>query len=231
MAVHASREGTIGRLTLDRPRRAHAYDAATLAALLEGATGLAEDCVVIVLSSTGDRAFCSGADLTELKHASPLDALNLRSQQVFTTIARLPAIVIAAVQGAAVGGGCELALACDLRVLGPLASFSLPETSLGILPSAGGTTRLARLIGVSRAKALILGGERISASEALAAGLANRLARDPLAEALAWAETIAARDPAALLLAKACLDADESPASLARERTAEAILYSLRSTR
>jgi enoyl-CoA hydratase len=115
--------------------------------------------------------------------------------------------------------------------VGPRASFSLPETSLGILPSAGGTTRLARLVGISRAKGLILGGERIDANTALASGLAHRLADEPLAEALAWAAQVATRDPAAQQLAKACLDAEESTASLSRERAAEAVLYSRRTTR
>jgi enoyl-CoA hydratase/carnithine racemase len=135
------------------------------------------------------------------------------------------------VQGAAVAGGCELALACDLRVAGPRATFSLPETALGILPSAGGTTRLARLVGVSRAKALILGGDRLDAGAAFAAGLVHRLADDPEAAALAWAAEIATRDHAALRLAKTTLDAEESAASLARERAVEAVLYSRRPPR
>lgn len=231
MSVLTSREGLVGQLILDRPGKAHAYDADMLTALLAGAAALAADCAVVVVSSTGQRAFCGGADLQAMPAATPLDALDLRSQHVFTALARLPCVVIAAVQGPAVAGGCELALACDLRVVGPRASFSLPETSLGILPSAGGTTRLARLVGVSRAKALILGGDRIDAPTALASGLAHRLADDPLVEALAWAGAIAQRDRAAQRLAKAILDTDESAASLARERTAEAILYSRRPTR
>lgn len=231
MSVRASRSGAVGQLVLDRPDRAHAYDRAMLDALLAAANELATNCTVIVVSSTGQRAFCGGADLRAMPAASPLDALDLWSQRVFTAISRLPAVSIAALQGPAVAGGCELALACDLRVVGPRASFSLPETRLGILPSAGGTTRLARLVGVSRAKALILGGDQLDAPTALAAGLANRLAEDPLAEALAWAEAICLHDPAALRLAKATLDAEESAASLARERTAEAILYSRRPPR
>lgn len=231
MSVRISRSGRVGQLVLDRPDRAHAYDHAMLDALLAGATELAASCTVLVVSSIGQRAFCGGADLRAMPAATPLDALDLRSQRVFTALSRLPPVSIAAVQGPAVAGGCELALACDLRVVGPRASFSLPETRLGILPSAGGTTRLARLVGVSRAKALILGGDQLDAPTALASGLANRLADDPLAEALAWAEAICLRDPAALQLAKATLDAEESAASLARERTAEAILYSRRPPR
>jgi enoyl-CoA hydratase/carnithine racemase len=163
-----------------------------------------------------------------MRRKGPLDALELRSQRVFTRLARLPAVTIAAVQGPAVAGGFELALACDLRVVGPRARFWLPETALGILPSAGGTTRLVRLVGPSRAKAVILGGQQLDADTALAWGLANRLADDPRAEARAWAAEIAKRDQAALSLAKGLLDAPESAAGLAGERAAEAILYARR---
>lgn len=225
MPVHAEARGPIGLLTLDRPSRAHAYDREHVDALLDGATSLARACRVIVVQSTGDRAFCAGADLDQMKDAHPLDALELRSQRVFTAIARLPCVTIAAVQGAAVAGGFELAMACDLRVVGPNARFWLPETKLGILPSAGGTTRLSRLIGTSRAKAVILGGATLDAGQAMDTGLAHRLADDPRAAALGWAEEVAQRDAVALRLAKDILDSDESDASFAKERAAEAILY------
>lgn len=228
MSVDVSRSGRVGRLCLHRPEKAHAYDRALLDALAEGAAALAADCPVIVVESSGDRAFCAGADLTALRDAPALDALELHSQRVFTRLARLPAVLVCAVQGAAVAGGFELALACDLRVAGPRARFSLPETRLGILPSAGGTTRLARLVGASRAKAVILGGAELDAATALAWGVVHRLADDPKADALAWAEAVSTRDPAALRLAKEVLDAEESAASLARERTVEALLYSRR---
>lgn len=225
MAVHTETTGDVGHLVLDRPERAHAYDRALLDALLDGARALAARCAVIVISSTGERAFCAGADLDAMKEASPLDALDLRSQRVFTAIARLPVVTIAAIQGAAVAGGFELALACDLRVAGPRARFWLPETRLGIIPSAGGTTRLSRLVGPSRAKEVIMGGRELDAAAAHAWGLVHRLADDPRAEALAWAQQVAGRDRVALALAKEHIDADESDGALARERVAEAILY------
>ena len=227
MPVLAPREGPVGFLTLDRPERAHAYDRALLDELLAGVTALA-DCAVIVLESTGERAFCGGADLDAMASATPLSALDLYSQKVFTAIARLPAVTLAAVQGPAIAGGFELALACDLRVAGPRASFAFPETRLGILPSAGGTTRLTRMVGPSRAKAVILGGEPLDAATALAWGVVNRVADDPRSEARAWATLIALRDATALSLAKSVIDAEESTASLARERAAEAILYARR---
>lgn len=228
MAVHVEREGAVGVLRLDRPERAHAYDAAQLKALEAGVVALG-DCAVMIVESTGDRAFCGGADLKAMAHAEPLDALELLSQRVFTRLARFSGVVIAAVQGAAVGGGCELTLACDLRVAGPHARFSLPETRLGILPAAGGTTRLSRLVGTSRAKEVILGGREVDANTALSWGLVHRIVADPRSEARVWAAEILGRDQAAMSFAKQLLDADESQASLARERTVEAILYARRS--
>lgn len=224
MPVRTERSGLVGVVRLDRPERAHAYDRAHLDALLAAVEELATTQRVVVVASTGDKAFCGGADLDTF--GGPLDALELRSQRVFTALARLPVVTIAAVHGAAVAGGFELALACDLRVAGPNARFWLPETTLGILPSAGGTTRLARLAGPSRAKEVILGGRVLDARAALDWGIVHRLVDDPRADALAWAEQIAAtRDPVAQAMAKTLLDADESDGALARERQAEAVLY------
>lgn len=224
MAVHVEREGGIGVLRIDRPERAHAYDAAQLHALEAGILALV-DCAVVVVESTGDRAFCGGADLKAMAHVEPLAALDLLSQRVFTRLARFPGVVIAAVQGAAVGGGCELTLACDLRVAGPNARFSLPETRLGILPAAGGTTRLPRLVGVSRAKEIILGGREVDANTALSWGLVHRLVADPRAEARVWGAELLGRNREAQAFVKQLLDADESTAALARERTVQTILY------
>ena len=230
MPVHVEREGAVGFLRLDRPDKAHAYDAAHLFALEAGGLTLA-GCAVIVVESTGDRAFCGGADRQAIAGAGPLDALDLLSQRVFTGLARLPAVLIVAVQGAAIGGGCELSLACDLRVAGPLARFGLPETALGMVPAAGGTTRLARLVGVSRAKEVILGGRELDAATALAWGLVHRVAANPRAEARVWAQALLTRDPVAMAFAKQLLDADESAAALARERVVESMLYARRPKR
>lgn len=225
MPIRTDSQGVVGLLWLDRPDRAHAYDRAHLDALLVAAEELAAAHRVLVIASTGDRAFCGGADLDAMKDAAPLDALELRSQRVFTALARLPVVTIAAIQGAAVAGGFELALACDLRVAGPAARFSLPETKLGILPSAGGTTRLTRLVGPARAKEVILAGRTLDAEAALAWGVVHRIAADPRAEAVAWAREVAERDPVAVAMAKELIDAGESDGALARERQAEAVLY------
>ncbi len=226
MTVHLKIDGGVACLRLDRAEKAHAYDQALLNALERHLDVLESAPVVtLVVSSTGDGAFCGGADLNEMKHATPEDAENLRSQALFERLARLPIVSIAAVQGAAIGGGFELAMACDLRVVGPDARFGLPETRLGLIPTAGGCTRLPRLVGISRAKEIILGGRTIDAETAVDWGLAHRFAQDCRAEAMAWAVEITRLDHQALAAAKRVLDADDLSASLARERREEAILY------
>ena len=225
MAILVTECDGIGLLTLDRPRRAHAYNQSHLQDFLAGFERLAAKLSVIVVQSTGDRAFCGGADLDEMAQVDPISALDLFSQKVFTTLVRSPVISIAAVQGAAVAGGYELALACDLRVVGPKAQFWLPETRLGLIPSAGGCTRLTRLLGPGRAKQVILAGQKIDAQRAVDWGLALSVDPDPRAAALALAKELRGRDARALQLAKQVIDLEESRDSLAAERRAEALLY------
>ena len=216
----------VGVLTLDRPKRAHAYGSSLLQALELGFTRLEATASVVIVQSTGEGAFCGGADLSELASADPLSALDLPSQRLFDRIARSPVPTIAAIQGPAVAGGCELALACDLRIVGPRARFSLPEVSLGLIPSAGGCTRLTRLCGPSVAKQVILFGCSLSAEDAVRLGLAVGPEPDPRAAALALATRIAAEhDPVALRLAKQIVDRGDDAASLDAERVAESLLY------
>ena len=185
-----------------------------------------------VIQSAGAGAFCAGADLKELSQAAPESALDLRSQRVFDALARAPFVSVAAVHGPAVAGGFELALACDARIAGPAARFWLPETDMGLIPSAGGTTRLARLVGAARAKEVILFGRRLSAADALAWGLVAEIADDPRAVAAAWARRAAERGAVAQRLAKQILDAAlPTEPGLREERVAEALLYSLRRSR
>lgn len=232
MAIQVALQGSIGLLTLDRPEKAHAYDREHLDALAAGLASLLPQARAIVVRSTGSRAFCAGADLSALEAADPLSALDLYSQQVFSRLAQSPVPTIAAIQGPAVAGGCELALACDFRVVGARARFRLPETALGLLPAAGGCTRLTRLVGPARAKEVILAGTEVDAPTALAWGLASRLASgdDPLPAALDLARLLAARDPLALRLAKQIIDAPEDPHSLAAERLSETLLYHRRTS-
>ncbi len=228
MSIRLEREGPVARIVLDRPQRANAYDRAMLDALDAALDGALADSAVgaLLIEAAGEGAFCGGADLAQMQQAEPLDALDLRSQAVFDRIARAPLVSVAAVHGPAVAGGFELALACDLRVASPRARFSLPETALGLIPSAGGCTRLTRLVGPGRAKRIILAGETIDARTAMDWGLLAALVPEPRQEALALAQRIASRDRVALRLAKQVIDHADDSASLRAERVAEALLYS-----
>jgi enoyl-CoA hydratase len=228
MPIHTQLHEGYGVLSIDRQDRANAYDRAHLDAIEEGFAGLSAQVHVVVIRAEGRGAFCAGADLHELKTATPEDARTLRSQAVFSAIAASPAITIAAVGGPAVAGGCELALACDLRLVGPAATFKLPETALGIIPAAGGCTRLARLVGSSVAKQLILGGRTLSAQDALQLGLALQLSEDVDQAAYALALQLAQRSPDALRMAKNIIDRASETESLEAERIAQAELYALR---
>ena len=222
MSLQVQRTGKVTTLLLDRPHKAHAYNRELLEAIDEALQ--TPDTQVFVIGSTGHGAFCGGADLNEMKHAAPEDAHKLYSQEVFERIAQSSAVSIAAVQGPAIAGGFELALACDLRVGGINAQFALPEVRMGLVPSAGGTTRLPLLIGASRARSVILGGDTISAQEALDWGIIARLVKEPLQEAQDWAADIAAHDAEALSLAKKVLRGDLKD-RLELERLAQTVLY------
>lgn len=228
MSVHHEINDGVGVLTLDRPNRANAYDRAHLEALLEGFKILEKTTNVVLLCSAGVGAFCAGADLNELAMADPVDARTLLSQAVFQHIATSHAITIAAIQGPAIGGGFEFALSADLRIVGPRARFAFPETTLGIVPAAGGCTHLARHVGHSMAKAVILGGRSIDAAEAVSLGLAITQADDPRGAAEQLAQTLAQQEPMALRLAKQLIDCETMTDRLAAEREAQATLYQIR---
>jgi enoyl-CoA hydratase/carnithine racemase len=164
----------------------------------------------VVVTGTGDRAFCAGSDVKEFEFLKGRvgEGKLLLEKAVYRRLARLPVPTIAAIQADALGGGLELALCCDLRVADERSKLGLPEVRLGVMPGSGGTQRLPRVVGIARAKELILMGEIISASEAAEMGLVNRiaLAGQSLEMALSMAETIAARGPLAVREAKQALD-------------------------
>lgn len=164
----------------------------------------------VVVTGTGERAFCAGSDVKEFESLQGRvgEGKLLLEKAVYRRLARLPVPTIAAIQADALGGGLELALCCDLRVTDERAKLGLPEVRLGVMPGSGGTQRLPRVVGIAKAKELILTGEIISGAEALAIGLVNRVAPSgqTLEEAHAMAETIAARGPLAVREAKAALD-------------------------
>ncbi len=159
----------------------------------------------------GPKVFAAGADIKEMAEMSYQDMLVASGplQSAFTAVAQIPKPVVAAVTGYALGGGCELALCCDLRVIGDNAKMGQPEILLGIIPGAGGTQRLPRLIGPSRAKELIFTGRFVGAEEALRIGLADRVVApdDVYTEALALAQQLAAGPQLALRAAKLAIDA------------------------
>lgn len=199
--------GGIARLTINRPDRLNALSTAAMAELGAALEQAAADPAVrcLILTGAGDRAFIAGADISELEGLDGRGgiAYNRAGQQVFRRLETLGKPSIAAVNGYALGGGCELALACTLRVASERARFGLPELSLGLIPGFGGTQRLSRLIGAGRALELILTGRRMAADEALACGLVNRVV--PPAGLLAAAEELArqmmAQAPLAVALA------------------------------
>jgi enoyl-CoA hydratase len=185
---------------------------------------------VLVVTGAGDKAFVSGADIRSIRARGRDDALASINSRLMTAVETHDAVTIAAVNGYALGGGCELALACDLRIASDTAIFGLPEPSLGIIPGAGGTQRLPRIVGLGRAKEMILTGARWDASQALAYGLVSEVV--PAAELEAAARRLAARvlalGPLAVRLAKMALNAStQMPlgAGLVYESTAQAITF------
>jgi methylglutaconyl-CoA hydratase len=198
-------------LTLQRPERRNALGRALVAALRAELGRLAADpsARVVILAAQGE-VFCAGADLKERAEMPQAEVAGFVDglRAMMDELAGLPQPTVAALQGPALGGGCELALACDLRVMGAGATLSLPETHLGILPGAGGTQRLARLVGASRAKELIYTARRVGPAEALGWGLCNAVAGEEGAweRARALAETILGGAPIALAQAKRAVD-------------------------
>ena len=187
----------------------------------------------VVVTGTGDRAFCAGSDVKEFDSLRGRvgEGKLLLEKAVYRRLARLPVPTIAALQADALGGGLELALCCDLRVADERSKLGLPEVRLGVMPGSGGTQRLPRVVGIAKAKELILMGEIISASEAVEIGLVNRVAPagQALETAMAMAETIAAQGPIAVREAKRALDTASDTTldeGLARELDASERIFS-----
>jgi len=226
--VLVSHAGAVAIVTLNNPSRMNALSRKMALALGEAGRVVAQntDVRAVILTGAGSQAFCSGADLKErrgMNDAEVREQLRIYAEE-FAWLESSPVPVVAALNGIALGGGLEIALLCDLRVAAEHAVLGLPETSLGIIPGAGGTQRLTRAIGEPRAKELILLGRRISASHALAIGLVNRVARPGqnfLEDTLEWIRPIAEGAPIAQRAALSAIDAATTmdlPRGLARER-------------
>ncbi|MGX2994400.1 enoyl-CoA hydratase/isomerase family protein [Streptomyces sp. JNUCC 64] len=226
MTVHLEVADGVGTIRLDRPPM-NALDAATQDRLKELAEEAARrDDVRAVVLYGGERVFAAGADIKEMR-AMDHAAMVRRSgalQDSFTAVARIPKPVVAAVTGYALGGGCELALCADFRIAGEGARLGQPEILLGLIPGAGGTQRLARLVGPSKAKDLIFTGRHVRAAEALAIGLVDRVVPDGEVHerAHAWAAQLARGPALALRAAKESVDTGletDITTGLAVERT------------
>lgn len=222
----------VALVTLERPEVLNALSFDLLDALADALARLDQDpaCRAIVITGSGTRAFAAGADIRELAAQTPIGLLVEDRFAVWERITAVRKPLIAAVRGHALGGGCELAMTCDLIVAGDDARFGQPEINLGVMPGAGGTQRLTRAIGRARAMDLILTGRSIQAGDAEAMGLVSRVvpAAETLEAALELARTIASKAPVAVLAAKEAVRlAEELPlsAGLRHERRAFFALF------
>ena len=202
----------LATVTVNRPKALNALNRETLQELQQAFDVLEQDAAVkvIILTGAGEKAFVAGADIAQMQEMNALEgrAFALLGQRVMTTIETSSKPVIAAVNGFALGGGCELAMACDIRLASENAKFGQPEVNLGVIPGFAGTQRLARLIGKGRAKELIFTGDMIDAQEAYRLGLVNKLLpQDQLLEAAQkMARKIASKGPVAVSLCKEAIN-------------------------
>ena len=222
----------IATVTINRPKALNALNQSTLKELLCLFTGIKDDTAVkvVILTGAGEKAFVAGADISEMQ---PIDAVTARQfaqlgHQLAATIEGLSKPVIAAVNGFALGGGCELALCCDIRLASENARFGQPEVNLGVIPGFGGTQRLPRLIGKGRACELLMTGDMIDAAEAYRIGLVNKVlpADELLASAHKMAAKIASKGQVAIGFAKSALR-DGLESDLTRACAQEADLFAL----
>lgn len=196
-------------VTLDRPAQRNAIDAQMIADLHDVCATIERNPKLLLLTGRGDN-FAGGADITELRARTSDDALAGINRNLFDRVAKLPLPTVAAVTGYALGGGAELAYACDIRIATPTAVFGNPEPGLGIMAAAGASYRLPSLVGLSVAKQILLGGRNLDAETALRTGLVLDIAEDHLAAAHKLLDRIARQSPLALRLTKTIVDAPGS---------------------
>jgi enoyl-CoA hydratase len=206
------RDGEVSVIKINRPEALNALNDSVITELnlAFGQLEREESTRAIILTGAGEKAFVAGADIGELARCNPLSGIKTsrKGQSLMFQIQWHPKPVIAAINGFALGGGCEIALACDIRIASDKAKLGLPEVNLGILPGYGGTQRLPRLVGLGKGKELIFTGEMIDAQEALRIGLVNKVvpAADLMKEAKEMARKIASKGPVAVRLAKQAIN-------------------------
>ncbi|HLB36732.1 MAG TPA: enoyl-CoA hydratase-related protein [Gemmatimonadales bacterium] len=199
--------GRVATLTINRPEKRNALDAPTRTAIVAALDALERDPAVraVIVTGAGDKAFIAGADIAEFEGRAPVEQFRVMSEwSVYQAADRFPKPIIAAVNGFCLGGGCEFAMACDIRIAADSARFGQPEINLGIIPGGGGTQRLPRLVGLGNAFRLLYTGDLIDAAEALRIGLVDDVvpAAELMARARALADKIATKSPVALSLMK-----------------------------
>ena len=206
------RRGSVAMITINRPDKLNALNIATRKELADALDELHNDpeIRVVVLTGAGEKAFVAGADINEFAGRTAVEQRAvMKAKSVFLTAEDFPKPLIAMINGFCLGGGCELALACDIRIASERARFGQPEINLGIIPGGGGTQRLTRLIGEGKAMQLILTGEMIDAAEAHRLGLVNEVypAAELETKTLELASKIAEKSPVALAMAKTAVKA------------------------
>ncbi|MCB2309332.1 enoyl-CoA hydratase/isomerase family protein [Clostridium estertheticum] len=205
-------ENGIAKIIINRPKALNALNSETIKELGTVINEISErdDIKVVIITGAGEKSFVAGADITEMKDLTAMQAkeLSRKAQKVFSEIETMPQVVIAAVNGYALGGGCELSMCCDIRLVSSKAKFGQPEVGLGIIPGFAGTQRLPRLIGKGRAKELIFTTDMIDADEAYRIGLANKVynPEELLQKAYEMAEKIMSKAMYAVGLAKASIN-------------------------
>jgi len=204
--IKVEKKKEIGIITLNRPKARNALNRKMIQELGDALTCLENDPQIRSIIITGNKDFCAGADIKEMNAIKPeeIEAFCRWGHKVFDQLESMGKPVIAAITGFALGGGCELALACDIRIAGESAIFGQPEVNLGLIPGFGGTQRLSRLVGVGKAKEMIFTGEILSAKEAESIGLVNKVVKDEelMARAEEMAIIIAQKGPIAVKKAK-----------------------------
>lgn len=199
--------GRVATVTINRPEKRNALNQETRAGIMAALDQLERDPAVrvVIVTGAGDKAFIAGADIAEFEGRSPVDQYREMGEwSVYQAADRFPKPIIAAINGFCLGGGCEFAMACDIRIASDTAKLGQPEINLGIIPGGGGTQRLPRLVGLGQAFRLLYTGDLIDAAEALRIGLVDQVvpAADLMTQVRALADKIAAKSPVALSLMK-----------------------------
>ncbi|KXZ40148.1 enoyl-CoA hydratase [Alkalithermobacter thermoalcaliphilus JW-YL-7 = DSM 7308] len=208
----------IGLLKINRPKHLNSLNKQTLKELDNLIDDLKkdDDLLVLIITGEGEKAFVAGADIKEMKDMTSIEALEFSKygNEVFFKLETLNKVVIAAINGFCLGGGLELALACDIRISSKVSKFGQPEVNLGIIPGFGATQRLTNIIGISKAKQMIFTGDIIDASEALNLGIVNSISDDPLSDAIKIANKITSKGFKAIIQAKKAINLSYSKALL-----------------